>query len=294
VCYFEKLQFEMWGPTEMTEAEMFSSCISPHFSGDYKPCQVGSPGARKTQRVLCTGSVIEMDENVITVTATQPEGLGIVTTATEIFAKWDDCGEFERIHFVPFQDTLPRVYAFDVFTDYLRPYLLANKTTKFASNDIFQWQGVEFKVVCCDPEGRRRVGKNTTIYSEGVLHPTLRDRLPPELLVQVSQLPVGLQMMLLNQPQPRDELQEMLQAHRGCTQDIIERLETFEWPGREEEQTSTTSCMICLDEFEDKQPCHRLPCKHVFHSACVLEWLRRCTDCPLCKTNVQLRLLTGA
>eukprot|EP00913_Durusdinium_trenchii_P003089 g2854.t1 len=58
--------------------------------------------------------------------------------------------------------------------------------------------GVQFKVVCCEPRGPARIGKNTTIFCEGVLHPSLRNLLPPEMIEQLQALPPGLQMMLLN------------------------------------------------------------------------------------------------
>uniref|UniRef100_H3HC57 RING-type domain-containing protein n=1 Tax=Phytophthora ramorum TaxID=164328 RepID=H3HC57_PHYRM len=47
-------------------------------------------------------------------------------------------------------------------------------------------------------------------------------------------------------------------------------------------------CPICLIEFEDGEDVRNLPCKHIFHVACIDEWLRRNTSCPMCKSNVDL------
>eukprot|EP00409_Alexandrium_fundyense_P008175 CAMPEP_0195047688 /NCGR_PEP_ID=MMETSP0347-20130606/39186_1 /TAXON_ID=2932 /ORGANISM="Alexandrium fundyense, Strain CCMP1719" /LENGTH=47 /DNA_ID= /DNA_START= /DNA_END= /DNA_ORIENTATION= len=46
-----------------------------------------------------------------------------------VFVDWDATPEFDKIHIVPFQDTLPHAYEFDVFNDYLKPYLTRNKHT---------------------------------------------------------------------------------------------------------------------------------------------------------------------
>lgn len=47
-------------------------------------------------------------------------------------------------------------------------------------------------------------------------------------------------------------------------------------------------CPICLIEFEDDEDVRNLPCKHIFHVACIDEWLKRNTSCPMCKSNVDL------
>ncbi|OWZ23418.1 hypothetical protein PHMEG_0001721 [Phytophthora megakarya] len=47
-------------------------------------------------------------------------------------------------------------------------------------------------------------------------------------------------------------------------------------------------CPICLIEFEDGEDVRNLPCKHIFHVACIDEWLKRNTSCPMCKSNVDL------
>ncbi|GMF30262.1 unnamed protein product [Phytophthora fragariaefolia] len=38
-------------------------------------------------------------------------------------------------------------------------------------------------------------------------------------------------------------------------------------------------CPICLIEFEDGEDVRNLPCKHIFHVACIDEWLKRNTVC---------------
>mmetsp|Transcript_29331 Transcript_29331/g.51367 ORF Transcript_29331/g.51367 Transcript_29331/m.51367 type:complete len:454 (+) Transcript_29331:75-1436(+) len=283
VC-FEKIQFSAWGPVEMSNDQLFSECIAKYFKGDYSPYKaLGS----KRVRLFSNDFVFQIGDNWLQVEATEPPGLGVVTTQTEIFANWDQTSEFERIHIVPFQDTLPRAYEYDIFVDYLRPYLVRNPHKKFQMNDLFTWQGVQFKVVAIEPEDRAaRIGKGTTIFCEGVLHPSLRNLLPPELLQQVSQLPRGLQMLLLSTERTTRELEDMLSHRRGLFEETLGEIERFTWPAGGEGQGGQSTCMICLGEFSEGEDCRRLPCRHVFHSSCVDEWLRRCTDCPICKANV--------
>ncbi|CAD8140734.1 unnamed protein product [Paramecium pentaurelia] len=49
-------------------------------------------------------------------------------------------------------------------------------------------------------------------------------------------------------------------------------------------------CVICQEEFTqetfttDKQ----LPCSHLFHENCLIGWLKRSKQCPICKTEIEL------
>ncbi|XP_031491241.1 E3 ubiquitin protein ligase RIE1 isoform X2 [Nymphaea colorata] len=45
-------------------------------------------------------------------------------------------------------------------------------------------------------------------------------------------------------------------------------------------------CCICLTAYEDGAEIHALPCKHHFHTACIVKWLRINATCPLCKYNI--------
>ena len=45
-------------------------------------------------------------------------------------------------------DTLPSAYQYELFGDYLKPYLVANQHRKYQHGDLFTYQGVQFKVAC--------------------------------------------------------------------------------------------------------------------------------------------------
>lgn len=271
-------------------SELFNNYISPYFKS------VSESGAN-LENIVTVGEtlkIFDLDFQVVAADPCPPE-IGIIDTNTVVFVDWDGTPEFSRIHIVPFQDTLPHAYEFDVFNDYLKPYLTRNKHAKFNVNDQFTYQGVQFKVVCCEPSGPARIGRNTTIYCEGVLHPSLRNLLPPELLEQLSHLPPGLQMLLLNTEalaggyeERLMEVQEMLSRRRGLANETIDRLEHFRWGNatQQQRQLGQEQCMVCLSNFVDEDDVRRLPCSHVFHASCIDEWLRRCTDCPICKANV--------
>ncbi|UNI18117.1 hypothetical protein JDV02_004407 [Purpureocillium takamizusanense] len=45
-------------------------------------------------------------------------------------------------------------------------------------------------------------------------------------------------------------------------------------------------CAICLETLQDADVVRALPCKHVFHSECLLKWaVARHDSCPLCKAR---------
>ncbi|XP_058070958.1 NEP1-interacting protein-like 1 [Magnolia sinica] len=46
------------------------------------------------------------------------------------------------------------------------------------------------------------------------------------------------------------------------------------------------NCRICLDEFGDDMEVKRMPCSHVFHGACITQWLEQSNMCPLCRVRV--------
>lgn len=56
-------------------------------------------------------------------------------------------------------------------------------------------------------------------------------------------------------------------------------------------QTIEEECYICLDNYiEKKEELKVLPCSHIFHSKCLLEWYNQKIikeyNCPVCKKNI--------
>lgn len=56
---------------------------------------------------------------------------------------------------------------------------------------------------------------------------------------------------------------------------------------RQDISSSHSDCAICLEEFVDGESCRVFhACKHLFHSACIDNWLRLNPSCPICRNYV--------
>ncbi len=45
-------------------------------------------------------------------------------------------------------------------------------------------------------------------------------------------------------------------------------------------------CIICQNNFKDREKVLIIPCKHVFHEDCIVPWLKNKKQCPFCKSDV--------
>ncbi|XP_053572000.1 E3 ubiquitin-protein ligase RNF181 [Bombina bombina] len=53
-----------------------------------------------------------------------------------------------------------------------------------------------------------------------------------------------------------------------------------------EQADAALKCPVCLLEFEEGETVRRLPCEHLFHSACIIPWLNKTNSCPLCRDEL--------
>lgn len=46
------------------------------------------------------------------------------------------------------------------------------------------------------------------------------------------------------------------------------------------------SCPICLDEYDKENPRIDTVCEHHYHLGCILEWMERSDNCPMCDKEI--------
>ena len=44
------------------------------------------------------------------------------------------------------------------------------------------------------------------------------------------------------------------------------------------------SCLICLEDFKNREKIYSLKCNHIFHIRCLNKWIKRNHKCPICRT----------
>ncbi|XP_025978419.2 E3 ubiquitin-protein ligase RNF130 isoform X2 [Dromaius novaehollandiae] len=56
--------------------------------------------------------------------------------------------------------------------------------------------------------------------------------------------------------------------------------------GDKETDPDFDHCAVCIESYKQNDVVRILPCKHVFHKACVDPWLSEHCTCPMCKLNI--------
>ncbi|BBH03118.1 RING/U-box superfamily protein [Prunus dulcis] len=65
-----------------------------------------------------------------------------------------------------------------------------------------------------------------------------------------------------------------------ASKSAIEKLE------RVRVETAGVCCSVCIAEIAVGSEGRGLPCSHVYHDACIVEWLEKSHFCPLCRFSL--------
>ena len=81
----------------------------------------------------------------------------------------------------------------------------------------------------------------------------------------------------------QQELQQMQDFKRIVPDEELAKLQVVSFS---ELQTDEKSCSICLDEFLAESQLYTIPCKHLFHKACLEDWVAENYKCPVCRGEI--------
>mmetsp|Transcript_51085 Transcript_51085/g.143827 ORF Transcript_51085/g.143827 Transcript_51085/m.143827 type:complete len:281 (+) Transcript_51085:76-918(+) len=71
--------------------------------------------------------------------------------------------------------------------------------------------------------------------------------------------------------------------------EVLEAIEPVQLDGHTlKSMRQTAQCVVCCADFEAGEELSQLPgCGHLFHRDCVLQWLGRASNCPICRRDLQ-------
>lgn len=81
----------------------------------------------------------------------------------------------------------------------------------------------------------------------------------------------------------QQELQQMQDFKRIVPREELTKLQVVLFS---ELETDEKSCSICLDEFVPESQLYTIPCKHLFHKACIEDWVAENYKCPVCRGEI--------
>ncbi|EUD72622.1 hypothetical protein YYG_02523 [Plasmodium vinckei petteri] len=234
---------------------------------------------------------------------------GFIDDLTEINLRVDSYEEYNNVHIVPLYDTLPTTYNYNLFIDYIKPYIERHYLSTFSLYDTFFYRGVQFKIMGVDPIdmecGKGRISANTSIYTQGSVKPTFFDVISSKSFNYIKSLPFEYKpYAILNilQHLDTDSLLRLfpsaninMESSTKNEKTILDYLTPLMYEynkesisydaksiiiGQRNMHTESNNniineqCAVCFEHFINDDKCIKLTCLHTYHWKCVQNWFR--------------------
>ena len=90
----------------------------------------------------------------------------------------------------------------------------------------------------------------------------------------------------------RNQAESRRQAHPPTSDANLKKLKKFSLTEKyckkeKDGKLELPSCCICLDEINIGAKTVLLPCGHMFHSDCIITWLKKNNTCPMCRFEIK-------
>ena len=80
---------------------------------------------------------------------------------------------------------------------------------------------------------------------------------------------------------------------RATDRDILNELPETNIEDVSKLYSDKKNCVICLEDFKNREKAIILPCIHLFHKNCIKSWLKKNNSCPICKFKLTRDNLMG-
>ncbi|KJP87819.1 hypothetical protein AK88_02575 [Plasmodium fragile] len=300
--------------TSLVLEKILVTCLHPYFM-------------KNRTKLFYTGKLLIINNfSFLVVKIDADVNVGFVDNSTEICLNADTYDPFKNVHIVPLYDTLPTTYNYDIFTDYIKPYIERHYLSLFSIHDTFFYKGVQFKIMGIDPmnikSGRGRITCNTFIYTDGAIKPTFFDVISNESINYIQCLPVEYKpyaVLNILQQLDADSLLRLFPSTNANLQEsalneqrILSHLDKYKYVyknhTREDGQGGKMlldvdadehidvknksanfayeQCAVCFEYFQNYDKCIKLACLHTYHWKCVKSWFKFNLTCPCCRREL--------
>ncbi|KEG03372.1 RING zinc finger protein, putative [Plasmodium vinckei vinckei] len=248
---------------------------------------------------------------------------GFIDDLTEINLRVDSYEEYNNVHIVPLYDTLPTTYNYNLFIDYIKPYIERHYLSTFSLYDTFFYRGVQFKIMGVDPidmeSGKGRISANTSIYTQGSVKPTFFDVISTKSFNYIKSLPfeykpyailnilqhldtdsllrlfpsanINMESSTKNEKTILDHLSPLMYEYNKETTSYDPKNIIIGQRNMQSENNNNIineQCAVCFEHFINNDKCIKLTCLHTYHWKCVQNWFRFNLTCPCCRHKLRI------